>query len=163
MLLKTLSITLISGVLALGSYAQNKIGNFSLVSHTDVITDRDASYILATNMSDNVDIALGFKCFDGEINAVLSHKYLGGDSDNDIIVTHRFDRQQPVRMYWRLSHGKKTSMVAYDDDGPFMAGAIRYDQVAIRIVDPLDNETLTTVINLRGSRDAFNWLVNRCR
>lgn len=130
--------------------------------NVDRFTDADRSVITASaDMYERQDtvliIALG--CMEDGLNLLLSHKYLGGDGDNEILVQMRIDKKEPYGPnYWRLFPGHEASWMPMADV-PKMVRELRAgNQLHIRVVDPLDGETLNQSVSLQGFSGAIEKL-----
>lgn len=76
-------------------------------SFTDDFDDTDRSYVTPAPES-IVDadgyLGLGFKCLSDGINLVLLHSYQGGDSDDEVLVRYRVDKNNAYGpSYWALA------------------------------------------------------------
>lgn len=117
--------------------------------------DNSSVYIVATGK----EIGLGWKCFSDGLNIILAHDYLGGDSDDDVIVRTKFDEDAPSeRNYYSLSKNNRVTYFDIYDVGGFTKGAIEAEEVMLRITDPLDSEMVTGTFITRGLEDALRKL-----
>ena len=108
----------------------------------DDFTGKDNSHVSVLPEGDM--FLLGFKCLSGNINVILGHKYLGGDSDGDISVYVKFNDEEVTGPEWySLQSGNRITLFDKRDVDPFVSEAVRSNKVAIRIIDPLDQEVLT--------------------
>lgn len=128
----------------------------------DAIDDSDRSHIAPRNsdiLSSNGDTFLiGFKCeFDG-LNFMVSHKYLIGDSDDDIRVYLRFDRGEAQSYWWPLNVGNKITYADMSDVPGIVSAVKKSDRLTVRIVDPADGETMTSVFSLAGVTNSISKL-----
>lgn len=130
--------------------------------NADRFTDADRSSITASvDMYESQDtpLVIGLVCMEDGLNLLLSHKYLGGDSDNEILVQMRVDKKEPYGPnYWRLFPGREASWMPMADV-PKMVRELRAgNQLHIRVVDPVDGETLNQSVSLQGFSGAIEKL-----
>ncbi|MGH7445681.1 MAG: hypothetical protein ACREKM_12425, partial [Longimicrobiales bacterium] len=82
--------------------------------------------------------------------------YYEGDDDDDIVVQYRFDDEAAEpQEYWALFSGKESAYIRMHRVAPFTTRAREAGQVAVRAVDPYDNETRTFVVGLEGLEQAM--------
>ena len=126
--------------------------SWTYTKNVDIMTDQDRS-LVQPDISDVVDFdgfMPAFKCFSDGLNFIVSHSYMGGDSNDEIRVHLRFDNEPMETYRWSLGTG---SEVTFADmrDVPHVASKFRAsNRVVMRLVDPLDGETLTTIFKLDG-------------
>lgn len=134
--------------------AQTKVGDFTVKRDTDPITDDDRSWM--ASHGEDTDVGLGLKCLEDGLNVLLMHKYLIGDSDDEIRVVYRFDNDTPVpEHYWMLATGKTLSFSPMGRIPWFIERAKTANRIAIRVVDPGDGEVLTDIVSLDGFSEAL--------
>ena len=120
----------------------------------DAFEDTDRSTVTASvDLYENFDVELviGASCqYDG-LNIMLSHKYLGGDSDDQVRVQLRVDKNESYGpAYWDLGSNSRISWMPMRDVPNMIAQMKAGYRLLIRVVDPLDGETLTQAVSLVG-------------
>lgn len=133
-------------------------GDFEVSVARDVITDEDTSFILS--IADNEEGALGWRCLEDGLNVVLAiGGYYEGDEDDDIVVQYRFDEEEAdPQEYWALFAGKESAYIRMHRVAPFTARARESRSIAVRAVDPYDDETRTFIFGLEGLDQAMKYL-----
>lgn len=126
------------------------------VERKDPITDANRSRVEVIN---NEGHALSFMHMEDGINVVLLWgKYFGGDRLDRVQVTYRIDSQVAVGpRNWHLMTSKRAAWMPMNEIAGFRQALSRGQTITIRIVDPLDGETITTAFPLAG----FNNVVRR--
>lgn len=120
----------------------------------DAFEDTDRSTVTASvdlyeNL--NVELVIGASCqFDG-LNVMLSHKFLGGDSDDQVRVQLRVDKNEAYGPeYWNLGSNSRISWMPMRHVTNMIAQMKAGNRLVIRVVDPLDGETLNQSVSLIG-------------
>jgi len=121
----------------------------------DIMTDQDRSYV-AAEPSDIIDSSgkffiVAFKCEADGLNFLVGHSsYMGGDKDDDILVQIRFDEAPMTEHWWSLSLSHKITYADMQDVPRIVRLAKSGNKLAVRITDPLDGESATSVFSLQG-------------
>lgn len=135
-----------------------QIGGMEVNIARDPITDESSSGFFATEKT-NDDLTLMVFCSEDGPQVGLSHKYLGGDRDDDIRFTYRFDDSPAVGPRdSRLSSSNRSSFPFLSDmrrATEFINTAKTSTQVALRVTDPLDGEIVTSIVQLDGFAEAL--------
>jgi hypothetical protein len=128
---------------------------------SDPFSDVDRSIVLATDKSykSQDDLGIGFKCMEDGLNLLLIHKFLGGDSDDEVRVQMRVDKKEPYGpKYWKLFPGGKATWMPLGEVQRMVNEMREGTRLQIRIVDPLDGETLNQSVSLWGFSAAIEKL-----
>ena len=155
-LLLVLMMNISSSVLA-----QTQIGNFTYESRLNPMTEDNVSHFYAV-ADDNSKPALVVKCLSDGLNVVLVHKRFSGDKDDQILVSHRFDKDDHVTTYWNIFPSHQSSRMPVSEITDFLRRARTANQVEIRATNPPDGETNSSVISLDGFDRALDTL-EECR
>lgn len=137
-----------------------QVGDFTVAIRVDAMTDADRSYATTDRLSGNTGMeALTFKCLDDGLNVIVETKYLAGDSDDEVRVLWRFapDPASTPR-YWGAMTGNRGWWMPMSLVTSFIETAKTRSEVTLRVVDPLDGETLTATFSLRGLGNALERL-----
>lgn len=140
--------------LSICAFSSDVHAGWQYIQDADPFTDADRSAIVAGAEllgNQNTHLSIALKCLEDGLNFLLGHKYLGGDSDNEIRVEMRVDKNQSYGpKYWKLAMGNELSWMPMADV-PRMVGEMRSGtRLHIRVVDPVDGEVLTQAVSLRG-------------
>lgn len=132
----------------------------------DDFDDTDRSYVTPAPES-IVDadgfLGLGFKCLSDGINLVLLHSYQGGDSDNEVLVRYRVDKNNAYGpSYWALAADHEVTFAPMDVVPKVIAEMKAGSVIALRLTDPLDNQSLDSKFRLAGFTTAINKLQRSC-
>lgn len=133
-------------------------GDFAITISRDALTDANTSH--AMSIAENEEGALAWKCMEDGLNVVLAigNPY-EGDEDDDIMVQYRFDSEEPApQEYWALFGGKKMAYIRMDMVSTFTDAAMKAERVAVRAVDPYDDESRTFLFGLDGLDKALKHL-----
>lgn len=157
-LLATLVTSVVAASPVAGQASQDtrEIGDFVLVTAKDPIDDSNRSYIL-TYADDDSGGALTWRCMADGLNVVLNlGKYFAGDEDNDIVVITRLDSDpNSGEVYWRLLQGNTSSFMPTELLEAFTERARTASTLAVRAIDPFDDETLTFIFPIEGVSEAL--------
>lgn len=131
-------------------------GDWTYTADADPIDDSDRSMAmtLSPETSGGDYGSLGFKCLVDGMNVIIGWgSYFGGDSDDDVVVVHRFDSEPASpQQYWHLFPGSnEMAWMPMDLVPQFVADARQSRKVAVRVSDPLDGETKTFTYSLDGA------------
>lgn len=141
-------------------FAQDETIDAFLYSHQlDDFTDEDRSFIVT--FDEDEEGALVWRCLADGLNVLLNvGKYMGGDSDDDIRVRYRFDRNEASGFqYWRLFPGQnEIAYMGMSNVDEFTEEALDATQVVIEAVDPLDGESRRLRMSLKGLTKAITRL-----
>lgn len=104
-------------------------------------------------------LVIGIKCeYDG-LNILINHKYLGGDRDDDIQVQMRVDDNERYGpRYWRLEADHRHAWMPLSDVPNLVEEMRNGIRLLIRVTDPLDGESITQAVSLRGFSAALKKL-----
>lgn len=134
-----------------------RYGDFYYSEASDAFSDESRSGVFTMPMGSNSEGVLIWKCMEDGLNVLYGFgKYLGGDSDNEVLVRFRIDKRAPVeRRYWKLTSGSddvngRYAFMPLEDVARFTSAALSGTKVAIEVVDPLDGEVLRHEFSLRG-------------
>lgn len=137
------------------------VGDFHVSTNRDPMTDEDRSFAFVMPLpggSSGLE-SLAWKCEADGLNILVSTKYLAGDSDNEIRVQVRFPPSPAeTPTYWGEAAKNQLWWMPMRAVPSFTQKAIENSEVIVRVVDPLDGETLTASFRLRGLRDALRSL-----
>ncbi|GEN26438.1 hypothetical protein HVA01_00840 [Halovibrio variabilis] len=160
MKLLTASMAILSGLLiSVSSMAQERIGDFTHFINTDDFTDKDTSTIITPNTGGEGVLAWG--CKPDGLNVMIGvGGYMGGDSDDDIMVRYRFDQNQPSEFsYWRLFPGQnELAYMRINQVEEFTDEAMGANEVIMEAIDPLDEESRRFKMSMTGLTEAINKL-----
>lgn len=118
----------------------------------DPFNDNDRSYIHADLMYEtDEELYIQARCdFDG-LNIALGHRYLAGDSDDEVRVQMRVDQNEPHGpRYWSLNPDNESSWMPMRDVPNMIAQMKLGTRLVIRVVDPHDGDTLDQSVSLAG-------------
>ena len=141
-------------------YAQDeKIGAFTYSHNLDDFTDEDRRLIITQDLGE--DGLLSWRCMSDGLNILLHvGGYMGGDSDDDILVRYRFDKNDPSEFgYWRLLPGQnRIAYIRMNKVDEFTEDALNAAEVVMEAVDPLDSESRRFRMSLTGLNRAIERL-----
>tara|TARA_B110000977_G_C10898953_1_gene424461 strand:+ start:278 stop:766 length:489 start_codon:yes stop_codon:yes gene_type:complete len=127
----------------------------------DDFAEVDNSSVLLLPVSD-LEITLGWKCFDDGLNVLLLHKYLGGDTDGDVVIRYKFDSEPASdRNWYALSGNHEVTFFDMGDVAYFTNKALASQQIMIRLTDPVDDEILQSTFNPSDLEPALQRLTSR--
>ena len=153
-------IGLIFAVL-LGLSTNYSSAEVTYVENYDEFTEKDNSHVVITPSSSDL-LLIAWKCFSDGLNVVLAHQYLSGDKDDDVVVMYKFDDEPASsRKWYGLAPGNKITVFDMGDVNDFTKKALASQKFIIRVIDPLDNDTITATFEPRGLSDELHKL--RCR
>ncbi|NLC61570.1 MAG: hypothetical protein GX761_09875 [Gammaproteobacteria bacterium] len=128
-------------------------GDFIYIANADPFTDEDRSFIFtpSTDSGDRTS-ALTWQCMDDGLNVVYMHgKYLGGDSDDEVLVRYRIDSSEAYGpSYWGMMQNHESTWMPMHEIAGFTRQARAGKTVIFEVVDPLDGERLRDSFSLRG-------------
>ena len=132
-------------------------GAFTVVFDQDTFTDANRSFIMTIptdSRSGRLADNLGFSAMcmaDGLNIVVLWGKFFGGDRDDRVEVRYRLDdRPSPDPMRWPMFPSSEAAWMPMHQVGGFVAEARTARTLALRVIDPLDGETITNTFSLEG-------------
>ena len=130
------------------------------VQSTDPFEDHDTSSVspdLASYSSDN-ELAISVRCeFDG-LNILLTHSYMNGDSDEEVLAVLRIDKNEAYGpTYWDLQ-GNTQSWMPLRNVRKVVEEMKQGDRILIRLIDPSDDEQLFEDVSLDGFDSAVEKL-----
>lgn len=135
-------------------------------SETDDFDDTDRSTVTpAPESFAEVDgnLSLGFKCFSDGINLLLLHGYQGGDSDDEVLVRYRVDKNVAYGpTYWSLAPNNQATFAPMEVVPKVISEMKAGSVISLRLTDPLDNQSLNSKIRLSGFTKAINKLESSC-
>ena|SRR5690554_4964219 len=139
---------------ACAAHAQDPVdGDFIYSAQSDPFTDEDRSFIFtpSTDSGDRTS-ALSWRCMDDGLNVIYLHgKYLGGDSDDEVLVRYRIDSHDAYGpSYWGMMQGHEGTWMPMNEIAAFTRQARSGESVIFEVVDPLDGERLRDNFSLRG-------------
>lgn len=154
------SLAAVSPAIAQVSQDTREIGDFVFATAKDPIDDSNRSYIL-TYAEDDAGGAMTWRCMADGLNVVLNiGKYFAGDEDNDILVITRLGSDENSgEVYWRLLQGNTSAFMPLDRVEAFTERAKTAGTLAVRAIDPYDDETLTFIFPIEGFSEALAALV----
>lgn len=136
-----------------------QVGQFRVRIARDVIDDGNRSHITTPALPESSydDMGFGAKCMADGLNIiVLFGKYLGGNANDEVEVRVRFDNEPAGSVVeWPLLQGQESAYLPMSRVRTFVERARTSNRIAIRVVDPLDGETLTAVFSLSGFSEAL--------
>lgn len=136
------------------------IGDFVLVTAKDPIDDSNRSYIM-TSADDDSGAAMTWRCMADGLNVVLNiGKFFAGDDEEDIKVITRLDSDDNSgEVNWGLLQGNMSASMPMSRVDAFTERAKTASQLAVRAIDPFDDETLTFIFTLEGFGQALEELL----
>ena len=155
--MRTVLLLVLMMSISSSALAQTQIGNFTYEARLNPMTEDNVSHFYGI-ADDNSKLALVVKCLSDGLNVVLVHKRFSGDEDDQILVSHRFDKDDRVTTYWDVFPSHKSSRLPVGHITEFLRRARTANQVVIRATDPPDGETKTSVISLNGFGRALDRL-----
>lgn len=138
---------------ALPAQAQDlAAGTFYYIPDRDEFDDSDRSSIATPSIVADSPSFLGWKCMDDGLNVLyVFARYLGGDSDDEVVVRYRIDdREASAQAYWPLLQEHEAAHIPMDQVASFTAAARSGRQVLIEVMDPLDGEVISDRFDLDG-------------
>jgi hypothetical protein len=138
-----------------------QIGDFFYVTSADPFDDDDRSMIATIELDADEYLEdsafLAWRCMSDGLNVIYAfNSYMGGDSDDRVLVRYRIDRQDPTDFEsWSLMQGNDAAWIPMRWVSQFTQQAMAASKVVFRVTDPLDGETLTHEFSLAGLRDAL--------
>lgn len=117
-------------------------------------SDRSSAMTISAEPSGGDYGSLSFKCMADGLNVVIGWgSYFGGDSDDDVLVVHRFDsKPASPRRYWHMfPNSNELAWMPMGLVPQFLTNARQSRKVVIRVSDPLDGETKTHTYSLNGA------------
>ena len=143
------------------AHAQQEYGDFVYTHATDAMDASDRSYVF-TPATDEPSMGIAWKCLRDGLNVLLlfGSKYLGGDSDDEIMVRYRVDQNPASEThYWKLFSGNKSAYMRDMERVPgFTQQAKSGTRLVLRVTDPLDRETFDLEFSLKGLTRALGRL-----
>lgn len=126
----------------------------------DELTDEDRSYVLVPGEhNEDTDLTLGWKCEEDGMVLMVITGYMGGDSNNRVVVRYRFDSEEPSpEERWRLYAGDRRAHAPAGRMAELTRRAREAERVVIRVTDPLDGEVKTNTFPLNGVSRALDRL-----
>jgi hypothetical protein len=145
-----LLVAVIVGVFAQAAAASN----FELFRSSDKMTDKDRSFIVATDSDSNRRLA--FKCMEDGLNVIhIFDKYLMGESTG-ISVQYRFPpTPAPSPLSWNMLTNHKGAALPMAQVDSFIRKALTSKTVVLRVVDK-DGDTLTSEYSLDGLTEGLS-------
>lgn len=127
----------------------------------DEFTEKDNSHVMITPSS-GVNLVIAWKCFSDGLNILLAHGWMGGDNDDDVVVMYKFDDEPASSQKWyALQPNNEITIFDVGDVNDFTKKALASQKFLIRVIDPLDKDTITSSFEPKGLADALQKL--RCR
>lgn len=140
-----------------------RVGNFTVTSSTDPITDEQWVFASARDLQrGDSRVTFGVACLGTTLYVVIQHPTYGGDSDYRIRVTFRFDDGEIITNRWSLWVDSRASSLPLEELDGFVAQSRQSERVALSVVDPFDGETHRAVISLTGFGDAYQRVAAAC-
>ena len=129
-------------------------GTWSFIKALDGITDENRSRVWTAN---NDNMAVRWYCFSDGMNILFDlDGYMGGDSDDRVNVTYRFDRTPavgPTKLY--MTTDNKWAYLPMNQITSFTERAKTASNLTVRVTDPLDDEQITYTVSLVGLSKAL--------
>ncbi len=144
----------------LGQAPVKVAGEFTYIRMSDPIDDSNRSLIYTMNAGGNM---VSWKCLDDGMNVLFDLSGYMGGKDDEVTVTYRFDSAPAVgpRRFGLLT-GNKFAYLPEREVDEFTKLAISSQSLVVRATDPMDGETKTYKVGLRGLAEALPRL-NRCK
>ncbi len=162
LLAPALLATLLTSLAPAPAAAQETIGSFAVVPNKDPITDADRGMVGTVGLdSGDRSAILAWKCMEDGLNVIYQwDSYFGGDSDDDVALVWRFDGEPASSRQWAqlLDRDQDSAWIRMSQVAPFTRSAVGARKVAIRVTDPLDDETITDQFDLDGLLPALRHL-----
>ena len=139
--------------------AQNlSYGSYTFLPSTDDFTDEDRSAI--ATLDESREAGFGWKCMGDGLNVLyIFNKYMAGDSDGEVIVRFRVDKNPPSeQLYWSLSSDHTMAYMPMELVRAFTASAVAGSVVVFEVIDPIDGETKRHKFSLSGVTAAIKQL-----
>lgn len=138
-------------------FSSSAIGQIQYNESVDEFTGENNSVVMITGS--NNKLFLGWRCLSDRLVVILGHKYMGGDSDDDVYVRTKFDDDEPSgTKYYQLAANNRMTMFDRTDVSLFTKQSIAANQVMIRVTDPLDNGSVTGTFTTEGLETALKKL-----
>ena len=118
----------------------------------DDFTDEDRSSV-NPDVSDyerDDTLVLSVSCQSDGLNVLLGHSYMGGDSDDQISVTMRVDKNEALGPIYFDLQGNEASWMPTRHVKNIVQQMINGESLVFRATDPLDNESLRQKVSLEG-------------
>lgn len=127
-------------------------GDFTYVESRDDFNNVIRDYAYTPTKSSGRIAALSWGCNGNILDVTYMHgEYLSGNSDKNIFVRYRFDRNGPSsREYWQLVRERKASHIRMRQAFQLTEEAKGRTEARFEAVDPADGERLTDVFSLKG-------------
>jgi hypothetical protein len=137
-------------VLALSLCASAASSEIIYTENKDEFSGEDNSHVSVTPDSGDT-IFLGWKCLSDGLNVVLLHDFLGGDSDEEVLVIYKFDDTEASQeKYFSLGTSNKVTFFDMEVVPIFTKQALESQKVILRVTDPSDGERKKATFLLSG-------------
>lgn len=94
---------------------------------------------------------------------MLLHGYQGGDSDDEVLVRYRVDKNVAYGpTYWSLAPNNQATFAPMEVVPKVISEMKAGSVISLRLTDPLDNQSLNSKIRLSGFTKAINKLESSC-
>ncbi|NVK31099.1 MAG: hypothetical protein HWE20_08845 [Gammaproteobacteria bacterium] len=160
-----LGYKLVTALVTLGLVSTSLAASWEYRELIDGFTDKDNSTISLTDEATNKAISSGsealffLKCFDSGIGLAVFHGYMSGDSDDQVTVEMRVDKNGPYGpSYWNLATGSKASFMPDTDLENYIQQLKAGNSVIIRVRDPFDGDMVQGAMPLDGFAAAYEKL-----
>jgi hypothetical protein len=130
----------------------------------DDFDDTDRSMVIPFGSNrDNTAAAIGFKCFSDGINLLVVHGYMIGDSDDEVRVRYRVDKNEPYGpAYWSLQPSSKSSFAPMRVVPELISEMKAGTKLVIQVTDPGDGDVKKGVFSLVGFSSEIQKLESSC-
>ncbi len=130
---------------------------------TDPFDDTVTSIVAGTSSDlKNIDrspLVVIFGCADDKFMLVFKHSYMRGDSDDEVAVKIRVDKNENYSGYFELHPGSKDSGMQVTRELRNIIEQMKAGKKGLfRVTDPADGEELTQSISLDGFSSAISKL-----
>ncbi len=133
-------------ILICSLWASSGVAEITVETRKDDFTGESNSVVFVSPSEG--EMLLAISCSVG-IAVILSHKYLAGNADDKVAVELKFDDELPKdRQYANLSRNNRMTIFGINESIDLVYTAVSSERLGVRIVDPSDNETLTSYYSL---------------
>lgn len=138
-------------------------GDWALSVSVDPFDDSEQRFITSVPLNSNErdSVVLALACFRDGLNVVIYWgRYFGGDSNDRVRVRYRFDDlPASSEQLWEMLDDSEAAWMPMNRVDEFVRTARNSRSVLIRVVDPLDNDTITSETRLNGLNQALDALL----
>jgi hypothetical protein len=145
-------LRLITSIAVFVTLSAPAYGGWNYKENIDPFDDTDTSTVIADpeDYSGTDVLVVAVKCQSDGLNLLLGHSYMSGNTNDQIKIQMRVDKEEPYSKLWSMSASQKNSWMPMTDVRGMVAQMKAGNKLVVRAYDPYDGDTSTQSLSLSG-------------